>query len=279
MRASGHSVRHRVFDSHAYLPRHLDGKVRDFLRTAEDGERGRSRARVGVGGSHVDFPAFVKAYAWVFYRGGGAGDHYDDDTGSGESSSSSSDPTRRRKPRRPSRDGTRRSSGRNKDQGDRKLGYGSTDSRGSRGRSWSRERPQGVVGGRGGIGEEAELRRWRKRLGEKQMQRLKRVFDEWAVDDAEGGRGATVEARDLERCFRELGKDGVQRHELRAWCDEVDLAPGDALSLADFAYAYHALFIDAGERGRCFGLVASILLCNGQVIRVILSNYTVLRVL
>lgn len=89
------------------------------------------------------------------------------------------------------------------------------------------------------------------------MRRLERVFDEWAVDDADdgGGGGATVEVRDLERCFRELGKDDVQRHELRAWCDEVDLAPGDALSLADFAYAYHAMFVDAGGEGTRFSRI------------------------
>ena len=89
------------------------------------------------------------------------------------------------------------------------------------------------------------------------MRRLERVFDEWAVDDTDGDGdgGATVEVRDLERCFRELGKDGVQRNELRAWCDEVDLAPGDALSLADFAYAYHAMFVDAGGEGARFDLL------------------------
>lgn len=85
------------------------------------------------------------------------------------------------------------------------------------------------------------------------MRRLERVFGEWAVDEAAAddvdgnGGGGTVEVRDLERCFRELGKVDVQSRELRAWCDGVDLAPGDTLSLADFAYAYHAMFIDAGE--------------------------------
>eukprot|EP00903_Cladosiphon_okamuranus_P006300 g6178.t1 len=218
-----------------------ENEVRDFLRATQHGNTSRSRSTGAHGSSHLDFPAFVKAYAWVFYRGGYAGDQSDDNEDeSDEALSSSSDPTRRergrwRTPRSTSRDGSRRGSSRNKVQRARKLGYGSTV-RGSRDRSW----------GRGGIGEEAELRRWGKRLGEKQMRRLERVFDEWAVDDTDGGGGATVEAKDLERCFKELGKDGVQRHELRAWCDEVDLAPGDALSLADFAYAYHAMFVDAG---------------------------------
>lgn len=236
--------------------------MRDFLRTSGDGNTSRSRTRGARGEFHLDFPAFVKAYAWVFYRGGDAGEPLDGDNDrSDESLSSSSDPRtqdrgRRRTPRRSSRDGTRRSSSRNTEQRARKLGYGSTD-RGSKDRSWGRERRQGAVGGRGGIGEEAELRRWGKRLGEKQMRRLERVFDEWAVDDADGGggAGATVEVRDLERCFRELGKDDVQRHELRAWCDEVDLAPGDALGLADFAYAYHAMFVDAGGEGVRFKLI------------------------
>lgn len=228
--------------------------MRDFLRTAEDGDRSGSRARGGSGGSRLDFPAFVKAYAWVFYRGGGAGEHYDDDDDhSDESFSASSDPTRqergrRRPPRSTCRTGTRGRSSSNKEQRTRKLGYGSID-RGSRDRSWGWERRQEGVGSRVGIGEEAELRRWGKRLGDKQMRRLERVFHEWAVDDAGGGGGATVEVRDLERCFRELGKEGVQRREVRAWCDEVDLAPGDALSLADFAYAYHVMFVDAGGEG------------------------------
>lgn len=229
--------------------------MRDFLRTADDGKTGRSRSTGARGNTHLDFPAFVKAYAWVFYRGGDAGDHSDDNEDqSDESLSSSSDPTRRargrrRIPRSTSRDGSRRSSSRNKDQRARTLGYGSAD-KGSRDRRW----------GRGGIGEEAELRRWGKRLGHKQMRRLERVFENWAVEDADGSGGATVEARDLERCFKELGKDGVQRHELRAWCDEVDLAPGDALSLADFAYAYHAMFVDAGGKGAPFNLICESLL-------------------
>lgn len=240
--------------------------MRDFLRIASDGSR--SRGRGGSGDPRLDFPAFVKAYAWVFYRGGGAGEYYNDDNDddrSDESLSSSSDPTRqergrRRTPRSSSVGGTREGSRGNKDQRARKLGYGSPD-RGRRDRSWGWERRQGAAGGRGGIGEEAELRRWGKRLGEKQMRRLERVFDEWAVDDAGGGGGATVEVRDLERCFRELGKDGVHRRELRAWCDEVDLTPGDALSLADFAYAYHAMFVDAGGEGERSNPVSALVLC------------------
>ena len=98
-----------------------------------------------------------------------------------------------------------------------------------------------------GIGEEAELRRWRKRLGEKQMRRLQQVFDAWAEDDGGSG-GGVVQARDLEECFRELGRD-VQVRELRAWCDEVDLAPDDALGLADFAYAFHSMFLAATGEG------------------------------
>ena len=94
-----------------------------------------------------------------------------------------------------------------------------------------------------GIGEEAELRRWEKRLGEKQMRRLQQVFDAWAEDGGRGG-GGVVRARDLEGCFGELGKD-PQVRELRAWCEEADLAPKDALSLADFAYAFHSMFLAA----------------------------------
>lgn len=101
-----------------------------------------------------------------------------------------------------------------------------------------------------GIGEEAELRRWEKRLGEKQMRRLQQVFDAWADDGGRGG-GGVVRARDLEGCFGELGKD-VQVRELRAWCEEVDLAPEDALGLADFAYAFHSMFLAAATgEGMC----------------------------
>ncbi|CAB1112242.1 unnamed protein product [Ectocarpus sp. CCAP 1310/34] len=216
-----------------------ENEVREFLR-ATDGA-GRSG---GTGGHHrLDFPAFVQAYAWVFYRGGSTdesdsnGDperNGDDDSGS-SSSYRTKERGRRRTARSSSRAGTRTSGERLTS---RKLGYRSPE------KSSSRRRSQRQGGGLG-IGEEAELRRWAKRLGEKQMRRLERVFNEWAVeDDGSDGDGATVEVRDLERCFKELGRDDVQRRELRAWCDGADLAPGDTLSLADFAYAYHSMFVD-----------------------------------
>ncbi|CBJ33221.1 calmodulin-like myosin-light chain [Ectocarpus siliculosus] len=218
--------------------------VREFLRASDGaGRRGET------GGYHrLDFPAFVQAYAWVFYRGGSTdesdsnGDserNHDDDSGS-SSSYRTKERGRRRTARSSSRAGNRTSGERLTS---RKLGYPSPEKSSSR----SRGRRQG---GGSGIGEEAELRRWAKRLGEKQMRRLERVFNEWAVeDDGSDGDGSTVEVRDLERCFKELGRDDVQRRELRAWCDGADLAPGDTLSLADFAYAYHSMFVDTTGEG------------------------------
>lgn len=237
---------------------HAPRKVRDFLSMPDSGG---SRSRGGS--SHVlDFPAFVKAYAWALYRRGGAGGHDDDDDSSdgenydeNDSRSSLSDPAKARGRRRTARNASRAGSpGSKADQIARKLGYGSKDRPTSRGQRQGRGRGRlGAVDNGVGIGEEAELRRWQKRLGDKQMRRLERVFSEWAVDDAAdhggGGSGATLEVRDLERCFRELGKVDVRPRELRAWCDGVDLAPGDTLSLADFAYAYHAMFVDAGGEG------------------------------
>jgi len=217
----------------------------------------------------LDFPTFVKAYAWIFYRGGGAGggDSQDDSSSSGENADAAQgrarfDPARTERGRRrtptntPRAGGARRRSG--SEQNAQRLGYGATERGGSRDRSRSRGRgrgqgrPRGGGDGTVGIGEEAELRRWEKRLGEKQMRRLERVFNEWAIDDAGddgSGAGLTVEVRDLARCFKELGRDDVHLRELRAWCDEVDLTPGDTLSLADFAYAYHSMFVDAGGEG------------------------------
>lgn len=218
----------------------------------------------------MDFAVFVKAYAWIFYRGVGSGgedsdDDVDDSSNGGETDDvargrARSDPAKRERGRRRTPSNTSRGGGgrgrSGSEKSSRRLGYGGTDMGGSRDRSRNRGRGRGRshsgVDGAIGIGEEAELRRWEKRLGQKQMRRLERVFNEWAVDDAGGdggGAGATVEVRDLERCFKELGRDDVHLRELRAWCDEVDLAPGDALSLADFAYAYHSMFVDAGGEG------------------------------
>ena len=250
--------------------------MREFLRIADSGG---SRSR---GGSRLDFSGFVKAFAWIFYRGGGAGDEdMDDDvddSSGGETDDvargrDKSNPARRERGRRRTPTDTSRDAGARgrSEQRPRKLGYGSIDRGGSRDRSRSRGRGRsrgqshGVADDGVGIGEEAELRRWEKRLGEKQMRRLERVFNEWAVDagDGGGGGGATVEVRDLERCFKELGKDDMHRRELQAWCDEVDLAPGDALSLADFAYAYHSMFVDAGREGVrvCSGCTGKKALC------------------
>lgn len=83
------------------------------------------------------------------------------------------------------------------------------------------------------------------------MRKLEDVFDAWAEGGSDGGRGpGEVEVRDLKECFTELGRE-VEPIALRAWCEEADLAPGDALSLADFAYAFHAMFVDAGGEGVC----------------------------
>lgn len=86
-------------------------------------------------------------------------------------------------------------------------------------------------------------------MGKKQMRKLKNVFDKWAEGDDRG----EVEVRDLKECFRELGRE-VDAIDLRVWCDEADLTPRNTLSLADFAYAFHTMFIDAGAEGgwACF---------------------------
>lgn len=217
-------------------------KVRDFQRMTGGSSGSRGRA----GPPRLDFPSFVKAYAWIFYNDrGGDGDSSGDSTNDSVSSSSNRKRGRgRQTTQNVSHAGARGKRGDIDDDKPRKLGYAERNKRGGiRGR-------EKRLGSGGGIGEEAELRRWEKRLGDKQMRRLERVFDEWAVEDRDGD-GATVEVRDLGRCFKELGKTGVLPGELRAWCDEVDLAPGDFLSLADFAYAYHSMFVDAGGRGKC----------------------------
>lgn len=235
-------------------------QVRDFMRTREGGRGGIA--------SQLDYPSFVKAYAWVFYRGRGSGNSNDGSSGehSDASSGISSGLERGRKVSRGS--SRRHSRSESREQPAKKLGHNyfrggakSWDGGGSRGTSDGergrrrRRRTSGggsgggvVVGAGAGIGEEAELRRWEKRLGRKQMRRLENVFDRWAERSDEGERGSFVEARDLEQCFKNLGRE-VGARELRAWCKEVDLGPEDALSLANFAYAFHAMFIDAGEGG------------------------------
>ena len=80
------------------------------------------------------------------------------------------------------------------------------------------------------------------------MRKLEDVFDGWAEDD--GGGEPELEVRDLKECFRELGRE-VDGIELQTWCDEADLTANDALSLADFAYAFHAIFVDTGAEGAC----------------------------
>lgn len=199
-------------------------KVQDFLRTSGGGGRGL----------RLDFPAFVKAFAWIFYRTEGSGSSYstsDDSNDRNSDASLSSESSRDRK----SRHRLRRKEG----QKSNKLGYGSGGRRSPekdhRGR---RQRHSDTIG----IGEEAELRRWVKRLGDSQMGRLHRIFD-----DMTEGSGGMFQARDLGKCFSDIGKD-IEPRKLRAWCDEVDLAPGDALSLADVAYAFHAMFV--GTRGQ-----------------------------
>lgn len=221
--------------------------MRDFLR-APDG---------GGGTSRLDFAAFVKAYAWIFYRGG---DRYSSQDDTGESSGDvATDLAKGGKEH-----DVRHRTGRDQSQdrtSNRKLGYGSRGSRekvGRDGRGRRRERSRGVGIG---IGEEAELRRWEKRLGAKQLRRLQQVFDMWAEDtDGDGEGGGVIEARDLGECFRELGKD-FERRELRAWCDEVDLNPEDTLSMADFAFAFHAMFVDSGEGVTDRVILGHVLLC------------------
>ena len=212
-------------------------QVGDFLR-ASDGA-GKS--------SRLDFPTFVKTYAWIFFRRGQNGADYSDEHDSSSDSGVSlieGDPRGSAKTTQ-GRGSHLRSQG-NHLEGQasaQRIGYGSSSSwhrAGKAGRRRSRMENQRVGMG---IGEEAELRRWEKRLGEAQMRRLKQAFGSWA-DDA-----SVLEVQDLGACFRELGKNADKR-ELRAWCEEADLAPEDVLSLADFAYAFHAMFGDVEEGAR-----------------------------
>lgn len=250
-------------------------QVRGFMRTRDGGRGGIS--------SRLDYPSFVKAYAWVFYRGRDSGNSNDGSSGqhSDTSSGTSSGLERGRKVSRGS--SHRHSHSESREQPAKKLGYSSLrggakswDGGGSRGtsdegeRGRRRRRTSGGGGGRGvvvragaGIGEEAELRRWGKRLGHKRMRQLEDVFDRRAERNDGEERGGFVEARDLERCFKNLGRE-VDASELRAWCKEVDLGPEDALSLADFAYAFHAMFIDAGGGGLWFVGVIHILVLSSR---------------
>lgn len=200
-------------------------QVRDFLLA-------NGRSRDSTKDSDLDFPAFVKAYAWIFYR---------TEEENGPNSSAGDDDSR-------SSDGVGGARGRQASRS-RAIGYGSK--RGRRGRKHGR----GVTTG---LGEDAEVRRWRQRLGDKRMHRLQSVFEAWADDDGDSGaeRMGLLQARDLKACFKELGRE-VNQRKLQAWCEEADLAPGDSMSLADFAYAFHAMFIGEEE-----GMLAPYFICT-----------------
>lgn len=220
------------------LPRSF--QVRDFFRTL----------KVGSLNSRLDFPGFVKAYAWIFFRREVSGDECSYTPGGASSDTKAfleeggardRESFRRRESHRRCQPEDQTSP--------RSVGYGSRSSR-HRDEKAGRRRSRGDREMGMGIGEEAELRRWEKRLGEEQMRRLERTFDSWA--DKAGGRGGrtgVVEVQDLEACFRELGKR-VGKRELKAWRESANLTPEDGLSLADFAYAFYAMFVDAGE-GAC----------------------------
>lgn len=209
----------------------------------------RDAFRIVDGGynRHLDFPTFIKVYARIFH--GDAGSENEDTTDTSDSRS-----------RRNFSDARGRA--RVRANGDRdlqppfekRLGFGVYGSNMTERRRRDGEQTRERMNEDGhdrhaGIGEEAELHRWKKRLGERQMHQLEQVFNRWADEgrgDEAGARG--IEVRDLKDCFRELGRD-VQPFELRAWCSEADLAPGDILSLADFAYAFHVMFVDAKDGG------------------------------
>lgn len=223
----------------------FESQLQDFLGAAAGG------------GSHrrLDFAGLVKAYAHVFYGVGGSDG---DVTNESTTSFSDGDPPLKRDQTNAGARDERGSRGRleegAKDRAKR-VGYGRNDSARREESRDGREPVSGTEARRGPtrravIGEEAEVRRWERRLGKEQMRRLREVFDRWADTSSGGGANEKgLEVRDLKECFRDLGRH-VLSSELQAWCHEADLVPEDTLGLADFAYAFHSVSNERSEEGR-----------------------------
>jgi len=97
--------------------------------------------------------------------------------------------------------------------------------------------------------EAADLQKWAEVLGDKQLFKLEKIFDEHATPlrRADGSTSSRVglRVRELRTALRDLSRD-VSPQTLSSFLSEAQLKPGDALSLADFAYAFHSLFGDGG---------------------------------
>ena len=97
--------------------------------------------------------------------------------------------------------------------------------------------------------EATDLQQWASILGDKQLQKLEDVFSDHAtpLTRADGSKSSRVgiRVRELRTAFRALNRD-CSASTLSAFLMSSSLKPGDVLSLADFAYTFHALFGSGG---------------------------------
>ena len=97
--------------------------------------------------------------------------------------------------------------------------------------------------------EATDLQQWASILGDKQLAKLEDVFSEHATPllRADGSTSSRVgiRVRELRTALRDLNRD-CSASTLSAFLTSASLRPGDVLSLADFAYTFHALFGDGG---------------------------------
>ncbi|GMH61970.1 hypothetical protein TL16_g03380, partial [Triparma laevis f. inornata] len=97
--------------------------------------------------------------------------------------------------------------------------------------------------------EASDLQRWAEVLGDKQLQMLEEAWEKHATPliRADGTQSSRVgvKIRDLRATLRSLKKD-ISHNTLSAFLSHAGLKAGDVLSLADFAYAFHAIFADGG---------------------------------
>ncbi|GMH48764.1 hypothetical protein TrRE_jg2096, partial [Triparma retinervis] len=97
--------------------------------------------------------------------------------------------------------------------------------------------------------EATDLQQWASILGDKQLQKLEDVFSDHATPllRADGSTSSRVgiRVRELRTALRDLNRD-CSASTLSAFLTSSSLKPGDVLSLADFAYTFHALFGSGG---------------------------------
>ncbi|GMH77361.1 hypothetical protein TrST_g9172, partial [Triparma strigata] len=97
--------------------------------------------------------------------------------------------------------------------------------------------------------EASDLQRWAEVLGDKQLQMLEEAWEKHATPliRADGTQSSRVgvKIRDLRATLRSLNRD-ISHSTLSAFLSHAGLKAGDVLSLADFAYAFHAIFADGG---------------------------------